>query len=281
MTDVDTSFQSLNQQRAAALTRRFATELAQPGSRITRPPEAACLSLPSQSCVAQIVIPGGSPPIRVSTTLKDQKAIAVAGALDDYGKALVSLAAAKDVASEKAAMSKAASALVALTTALGPAGAAVSGVVQGAAFIAGKVEDYSRLVRLRKIVGVADPAVAVAAKILADDATSLQQEVIASDLDSASREVDVYLRSRNAKGANPASNQNAANKIIADYDQIDQLASMDVMGPFTKMAQAHAALLKALKNPQLSFLDAVKLTNDFLTEAAQLILAAPAKTRAK
>ncbi|MGE0577627.1 MAG: hypothetical protein AB7F22_23460 [Reyranella sp.] len=180
------------------------------------------------------------------------EALELAGALDGYGKALLTLAQAKDIADLKDAASKASSSASALASAFGgPAIGGVTGAGLGIVnWFVGAYLDYRRFLDLRDIVNAADPSIGIAQDKLSAIAKKLQLSVIAGKSDDLNWATKALTRLRQS-GADRAKLQAAGEQLVQEAIDLQAYAEMNVQEPFVKMRKAHAALRDSLNHPSL------------------------------
>jgi hypothetical protein len=180
------------------------------------------------------------------------EALELAGALDNYGKALLTLAQAKDIADLKDAAGKASSSASALASAFGgPAIGGVTGAGLGIInWFVGAYLDYRRFLDLRDIVNAADPSIEIAQDKLGATAKKLQLSVIAKRSEDLKWETTALAHLRQS-GADRAKLQAAGERLVQEAIDLQAYAETNVQEPFVKMRKAHATLKNSLNHPSL------------------------------
>jgi hypothetical protein len=184
--------------------------------------------------------------------------------LDDYGKSLAELGAAKDVAELKDATNSAIEGVGGIAVAFGgPAGAAAAAGLKLVGVGVGFYLDQRRLQELQRIVKAADVSVGDGLTRIVDAATEMQKLVVykrSNDLNLASQAINAMR----ATGASQGRIQAAAEALVADHYALQAYARIDLRESLGKMRVAHAKLLEALEHPQYEPEAAIKAINDFV-----------------
>ena len=193
------------------------------------------------------------------------------GLINDYGTGLVAITASKDVADLKDAVGKAAAAISKLPGDLpGARKSDAAGAISAfAVYAVGRILDTQRLAVLREIVNAANGPIANSATLLAGYTTRYKKLLIAqkSELLSLSNTQLERLRESNA---DPATIAAAADSLVANAIALQKFSETDVTGVFTKMRDAHAALLDSLNNPEVSPEEVFAQIGEFIDQLDKL-----------
>ena len=191
-------------------------------------------------------------------------AVELATAVDDYGKALLKIAEAKDIADLKDASAKAAAAATTLATTFGGPGiGAVAGAGLGIVnWLVGAYLDYQRFQDMRSIVNDADPSIEIAHSKLSAIAKLMQESVVTK------RSVDIRFETTalahlRQSTTDRAKLQAAGEQLVSDALALQAFANTDVAKPFAKMRKAHAELRESLNNPKVDPGAAFAAISDF------------------
>ncbi|MGE0726129.1 MAG: hypothetical protein AB7O45_17270 [Alphaproteobacteria bacterium] len=213
----------------------------------------------------------------IEVDLAAKNGILLTGLIDAYGQGLVQIATAADVAAIKEAAGRANAAITALATTLqGPAvGAAVGAIASGVEWLVGRYLDQRRFEELRAVVARADTTIAAAAETLAGQALGMHRAVAIR----RSSELDLRvlgLAELQQANAERAKIDEAAAALVGQAVALGDYMRLDPTLPYRNLRLAHARLLEALMNPELSP-EAVFLAVNELIGHAQAIMAAAAK----
>lgn len=199
------------------------------------------------------------------------QALKLAGAVDGYGKALVALAGADDVAKLKEAAGQATAALAQLAADSGtPEGAALGPTATFVSWLAGKYLDERRLEALRDATNRATPLIESSATLLAQLAGKLRDHVVSQRAALLQLEATALQRLRQEHPTDRMAIFKASSQLVADGFAVQQLADADVAAPFNAMKASHAALAKALNDPSVSAADAFAQIQEFVNQVETL-----------
>lgn len=173
------------------------------------------------------------------------KARKVAGALTDYADGLQAIVNAEDYDALRKAVSGMGSSLASVATLAGPKGAAAGAVIQPAIRIVGEIGIYGlehrRWSVIRKVVPETDAAVALLSTRLDEAIKSLRMARLA-----AANSVMTSTQLAWNRGQRDRVTAKAVTEAALQYRMLARFTYLRPL-PFSKLAEAHAALVKVVK----------------------------------
>jgi hypothetical protein len=194
----------------------------------------------------------------------------LAAAAASYGTSLVALAQAQDVSDLNDAVGKSNAAIVKLASDIKVPAQPLGAVAGFIGWASGEYLDVLRLEQLRKVVNEADPLIASASNLLAEDAAILKRTIIVQKSALLQQEQTQLFNMRSSASPDETMISTAAGTLISGATILQTFANTDVTQPFLAMRKAHSSLLAALNNPTISPDLVFKQIDDFVDQATKL-----------
>jgi len=275
VSNLNSAFNALRVTRDNAAINNLAQSIKQQGTYISLPTGCPITANPPKEarpgdCSWTINYPSGN---KLAANVKnhESKPLAFISALDAYGQGLVAISSAQDIAALKAAVAKAGSAISTVSSVAMPgSGTAVNTIATGFAWLFGEIADAESPKTLVAIVEKADPVIQKATVQLQKSAEQLQAEIL-NDQQYIIYSEMAYVTNLTKSNSSYSDINTAAQNVVNDAIAYDKTASNDIGSALVKMQSSHADLLKSLKNPDISFEDAINTASAFAAQASTLI----------
>lgn len=233
----------------------LAEAVAAPG-RITRK-DGECRLRTSKSCTL-VLLPAtdGAPTLPLHVTSLVPHSIEAMNAVNDYAAALKSLVTADASADVKDGLGKALAAAVSLGGTLGVTNAAALSAIQTpltdvGVYLFQQYQNDVKIDALRRATQAADPTIQAAMDLLSMEYAAIQS----SNASRASDDYEDKLVEAREKTGNAA--EPAILALIDSAQAFDAALKLRNTDVYAQVAKAHNKLTQALKNPEVSLLDAI------------------------